>query len=262
MSTVAMATPCERLPMRMISPLRTYHVTPLASRSRVMRRVTSSTVPMASPVSMTSPTPYWSSMIMNTPDRKSLTRLCAPKPSATPATPAEASNGPRGMPSSAMIVRMASVATVRVTTLRSSEPTVSTRWRWRSLSRPVALASTRPARPDSARRRAEREVIVATTRSMTRRRAHSAVMAMTMVSRMRAPSVSSHCWVCSHLGSTGATGSTVRQAPASRAWAARARATGSRFSTTSRRSAAGASGWVSSQAWVASCRSRSTRGRG
>ena len=94
MSTIAVAKPCDRLPIRMISPLRTYQVTPFASRSRVIRRVTSSTVPIASPVSMTSPTPYWSSMIMKTPERKSLTRLCAPKPSATPATPADASSGP------------------------------------------------------------------------------------------------------------------------------------------------------------------------
>ena len=80
MSTTAVAQPCERLAMRTISPLRMYQTTPLPSRSRVTRSVTSSTVPIASPVSMTSPTPYWSSMIMKMPDRKSLTRLCAPKP--------------------------------------------------------------------------------------------------------------------------------------------------------------------------------------
>src|SRR6478609_6758837 len=118
MSTIAVANPCDRLPMRMISPLRTYQVTPLASRNRVIRRVTSSTVPIASPVSITSPTPYWSSMIMNTPARKSLTRLCAPKPSATPATPADASSGASGMPSRAMIVSTAMVTTTKVTVLR------------------------------------------------------------------------------------------------------------------------------------------------
>ena len=82
----------------MISPLRTYHVMPFASRSWVTRSETSSTVPMASPVSMTSPTPYWSSRIMKIPDRKSLTRLWAPKARATPPTLAEASSGPSGMP--------------------------------------------------------------------------------------------------------------------------------------------------------------------
>ena len=160
MSTSAVAKPCDRLPMRMISPLRTYQVTPFASRSRVIRSVTSSTVPMASPVSMTSPTPYWSSRIMKTPERKSLTRLCAPKPIATPATPAEASRGPSGMPTSAMIVSTASVATTKVTMLRSSDPIVSTRCWLRSLASPVADASTRPARPDCANRRADFDVIV------------------------------------------------------------------------------------------------------
>ena len=77
------------------------------SRSRVTRSETSSTVPMASPVSMTSPTPYWSSRIMKMPERKSLTRLWAPKPSATPPTPAEASSGAEGMPTVVMIVRIA-----------------------------------------------------------------------------------------------------------------------------------------------------------
>ena len=68
--------------------MRTYQTVPLTSRSRVTRRLTASTVPLASPTSTTSPTPYWSSKIMKMPDRKSLTRLCAPKPSATPRMPA------------------------------------------------------------------------------------------------------------------------------------------------------------------------------
>ena len=78
---------------------------PPASRSWVTRSDTFSTVPTTSPVSMTSPTPYWSSTIMKTPDRKSLTRLCAPKASATPPTLAEASIGPSGMPTRDMTVR-------------------------------------------------------------------------------------------------------------------------------------------------------------
>ena len=173
--------------MRMISPLRTYQVTPLASRSRVMRRVTSSTVPIASPVSITSPTPYWSSKIMKTPDRKSLTRLWAPKPSATPATPADASSGAMGMSSRSMTVRAARVTTTAVMMLRSSEPTVSTRWRWRSPASPVAVARARPARPDSARRCADFEVMVRTTRSISRRSSHRATPASTMVSEDAQP---------------------------------------------------------------------------
>ena len=43
-----------------------------------------STVPVAGPASMTSPTPYWSSMSMKMPDRKSRTRFWAPKPSGDP----------------------------------------------------------------------------------------------------------------------------------------------------------------------------------
>ena len=38
-------------------------------RSRVIRSVTVSTVPVASPTVITSPTPYWSSTSMKTPDR-------------------------------------------------------------------------------------------------------------------------------------------------------------------------------------------------
>src|SRR6478735_2717805 len=199
MSTIAVANPCDRLPIRMISPLRTYQVTPLASRNRVIRRVTSSTVPIASPVSITSPTPYWSSMIMNTPERKSLTRLCAPKPSATPATPADASSGASGMPSRAMIVSTARVTTTKVTMLRSSDPTVSTRWRWRSLSNPAALARTRPARPDSASRWADFEVIVTTTRLISRRSSQRLIAARTMVARIRSPTVASQTCVFSQV---------------------------------------------------------------
>ena len=58
------------LPTRVISPLRTYQTVPLTSRSRVTRRLTASTVPMASPRSISSPTPYWSSKIMKTPDEE------------------------------------------------------------------------------------------------------------------------------------------------------------------------------------------------
>ena len=74
------------------------------SRSRVVRSVTASTVPVASPTSMMSPTPYWSSTSMKMPDRKSLTRLWAPKPMATPAMPAPAMSGPRFTPSSPRII--------------------------------------------------------------------------------------------------------------------------------------------------------------
>ena len=73
--------------------MRTYQTVPSTSRSRVTRRPTASTVPVASPRSTTSPTPYWSSNIMNMPDRKSFTSFWAPKPRATPRTPALARIG-------------------------------------------------------------------------------------------------------------------------------------------------------------------------
>ena len=52
--------------------MRTYQTVPLTSRSRVTRRLTASTVPMASPRSTTSPTPYWSSKIMKMPGQEVL----------------------------------------------------------------------------------------------------------------------------------------------------------------------------------------------
>jgi hypothetical protein len=78
------------------------------------------------------------------PDRKSRTRLCAPKPSATPATPALASNGPIGMPSLSSTVTNAMPKMTNVATLRSTDPTVSARWPRRSeTNAPAAPASTR-----------------------------------------------------------------------------------------------------------------------
>jgi hypothetical protein len=187
MSIIAVDHPCDLLPIRRISPLRTYHVTPFASRSWVTRRDTFSTVPMASPVSITSPTPYWSSRIMKMPERKSLTRLWAPKPRATPPTPAEASTGPSGIPMIDMTVRTVTVATTNVTMLRRIEPIVRVRCRCRSWASPTAPARTRPARLGScASRWACRLVAVSTTRWMSRsssQRATRANARMTTMSR-------------------------------------------------------------------------------
>ncbi len=78
--------------------------TPLTSRILVTRSPTASTVPVVSPTVMTSPTPYWSSSRIEMPARKSPTRFCAPKPSATPSTPALATIGARLIPKSPRIV--------------------------------------------------------------------------------------------------------------------------------------------------------------
>ena len=79
-----------------------------------------------------SPTPYWSSSSMNRPAIRSLTRLCAPKPSATPTMPALASSGPRLKPNSPITSSAAMVNTTAVTKLRSTDPIASARCRRRS----------------------------------------------------------------------------------------------------------------------------------
>jgi hypothetical protein len=52
-----------------IAPLRMCQTIPFTSRTRVIRSVTFSTVPVASPTVITSPTPYWSSTSMKIPAR-------------------------------------------------------------------------------------------------------------------------------------------------------------------------------------------------
>ena len=113
-------------------PLRTCQTTPLTSRSRVTRRLTASTVPVASPASMTSPTPYWSSSSMKIPDRKSRTRLCAPKPMARPRTPALARTGARFRPRSPAMVTAAIPKMSTDAALRRIEPRALARCRRRS----------------------------------------------------------------------------------------------------------------------------------
>ena len=82
------------LPTARISPLRTYQTVPLTSRSRVTRRPTASTVPEAAPdVDGVADAVLVLEDQEDAADRKSLTRLCAPKPSATPRMPALAISG-------------------------------------------------------------------------------------------------------------------------------------------------------------------------
>ncbi len=146
--TPAVAQPWLRLPIRLISPLRTYQISPLSPRSLVTRRPTSTTSPEATPASILSPTPYWSSRIMNTPDRKSVTRFRAPKPIATPATPALASSGPRLMPRAPSTISPAVPRIRNEATERRTEPIASERCRRRSAltsSPPRAMPSTASA---------------------------------------------------------------------------------------------------------------------
>ena len=76
----------------------TYQSVPSTDRTLVVRRPIPSTTPFASPVSTMSPIPYWSSSSMKTPEMKSLTRSCAPKPSAAPTMPSPAMYGPSATP--------------------------------------------------------------------------------------------------------------------------------------------------------------------
>jgi hypothetical protein len=73
-----------------IAPFGTVMTSPLGERIRVIRRVTSSTVPVAAsgaPVTLidtTSPNPYCRSVMMKKPARTSPTIRWAPKPRPTP----------------------------------------------------------------------------------------------------------------------------------------------------------------------------------
>jgi hypothetical protein len=97
----------DLLPTRRISPFGTCHSVPSTLRTRVVRSETASTTPEVAPISITSPTPNWSSTRMNTPDRKSLTSDWEPKPIATPRMPAPAISGPSWMPTSPRIMNRA-----------------------------------------------------------------------------------------------------------------------------------------------------------
>ena len=87
-STTARAQSRERLTTLTICPLGTVTTSPSAERSRVIRSVTSSTVPRAlvvapvTEISTTSPKPYWRSVMMKKPARTSPTTRWAPNPSA------------------------------------------------------------------------------------------------------------------------------------------------------------------------------------
>ena len=81
-----------------------------------MRSPTSSTVPVIPLTVTTSPTPYWFSRIMNTPDRKSRTIVWAPKPIAIPAIPALASSGAMLTPTALSAKRMATATMTKVPT--------------------------------------------------------------------------------------------------------------------------------------------------
>jgi hypothetical protein len=166
-------------------PLGMYQMVPLVSRTLVMRSVMSSTVPVATPASMRSPTPYWSSTSMKMPERKSLTRLWAPKPRATPAMPAPAMSGPRATPSSPRIMMTAIVQMTVVAIERRTRPRVWARAAARRDIEPVVRRALGvwfrsvprvPLAPEST--------ILLVRRLMLRRTSRLAMAATTTMSRM------------------------------------------------------------------------------
>lgn len=182
-STAAVDQPWLRLPIRLTSPLRMYQIAPLGPRSLVTRRPTSMTVPVATPASISSPTPYWSSRIMKTPERKSVTRLRAPKPMATPATPALASSGARLIFRTESTVRAAVPMITKEATLRSTEPMASER-----CLRLSALTSSPPSAVPWAA--AAVRFIRSMNLVMVRRITCRSTTAITMISTICRPDVS------------------------------------------------------------------------
>jgi hypothetical protein len=168
MSTMARAHWIDEFPTRRISPFGRYQTVPSTARSRVTRRLTSSTVPRVSPTAMASPTPYWSSAMMKKPDKKSRTRLWAPNPRAAPMTVAPARMGVRLIPSAPRIMRPAMVHTTARQRLVMSAPMVSTRSEARGETassrvrvlreRSVRLATLAPSRDSSQATRTMRSI--------------------------------------------------------------------------------------------------------
>ncbi len=117
---------------------------------------------------------------MKTPERKSVTRLRAPKPMATPATPALASSGARLIWSTESTVRAAVPMITKDATLRSTEPMASERCRRRS-----ALTSRPPSAVPSTAWAVR--FMRAISLVMPRRISDRSTTAITMIRMMRRP---------------------------------------------------------------------------
>ena len=148
--------------------------TPVTSLTRVIRRLTASTIPLTVPMFTRSPTPYWSSRSMKIPARKSCIRFCAPNPMAMPSTPALASTGARLIPRSPRMVIPAIPKMTRVAAFCSTEPSALARcWRRsRNSTRPRSV----PVLSALAR---------ATTRRITRCTANLITTASSSTKRIR-----------------------------------------------------------------------------
>ena len=177
-----------------MEPLRTYQISPSASRSLVTRRPTSSTVPLARPTSTTSPTPYWSSKIIVMPARKSVITSLAPRPTATPTTETEARRGAIGISSTEMIISSPTVKITALVTDLSTEPMACVRCRERSVATRPEPCSSLPARV-SATWAACRTTRVIERATNLRSRKHASAMPMICVPWL----ISSEVWVCTQL---------------------------------------------------------------
>ena len=142
-----------------------------------MRRLTPSTTPAASPVSMTSPTPYWSSTIMNIPDTKSLTSDCEPNPTATPTMLAPMPIAARFTAIVSRIITNEVAQIIAATMLRRIAPIVSARSARRTFGTGEVSSNAMPVacRMREMRCAASSRASRLTMRRITRREAHQDV---------------------------------------------------------------------------------------
>src|ERR671919_1727112 len=132
-STIARAHPRDLLLTSWMLPFGMMCSVPSKSRSVVTRSVSDSTLPDTGfavvRTSTTSATPNWFSSRMKNPDSVSRTIDCAPKPSATPAIPALAKNGPSGTWNLSSTRRTARTQISTSPTADSAPVSVAMRWR-------------------------------------------------------------------------------------------------------------------------------------
>ncbi len=102
------------------SPNGTVCTVPLRSRRRIVRIDIASTSPIWPPTRATSPTETVSSIRMNRPVMMSRTKVCDPKPIASPTTPAPASNGVMLMPIRSSTISATMTPTLTRAALRAS----------------------------------------------------------------------------------------------------------------------------------------------
>ena len=132
---------------------------PSRSRSTVRRRFTDCTVPPIPAMLTTSPAAYWFSSRTNMPPRRSRTRVCAPKPIASPTTPAPAISGPSWKPASPSAIDAARRTTVTSTARTSTWERVAERFACSSSAIASSAASMSSARWRASASRTARGIV-------------------------------------------------------------------------------------------------------